>query len=187
MSCAPTLNYRYINSPNIKETNSKVIPIWIDTRFSKEDGKNIKEGLSQWELALNGYIKFNIVSTKFNMEDAPLKLANNGKAWIFIKIDSSNPILKTSKVFTNLTLSFTDDLGGHYVYMIRDRFDDNWTKGLVMHEVGHLLGAADDHGNDLMNATYHLEDTECIDKTTLTQVANYQHLPIQNLNYCIYN
>jgi putative peptidase family protein len=55
--------------------------------------------------------------------------------------------------------------------------------GIVMHELGHVLGLGHSEGG-LMAARYHPTNQQCIDKATITAVAAKRRLPVDQLNWC---
>lgn len=81
------------------------------------------------------------------------------------------------------TLAFINPKG--YLYLIRDRISNEQVARVVMHEIGHLLGAA--HTRDgLMEANFNPNCPQCIDWITLHEVALKKHLDMSHMNYCIY-
>ena len=64
-----------------------------------------------------------------------------------------------------------------------DRVGTRDLGGVVMHELGHVLGLA--HGErGLMAAHYHPTDQRCVDKATITAVAAQRRLAVNQLNWC---
>lgn len=181
----PVVHYHYVEAPGAT-VSLKTIPIWIDTQFSTLDKENIVKGIEQWNKAMNGYIKLQVVSTEFDMEPTIInQVMLRGDGWLILKIASSNSIVHDDG--SNLTLAFVNEIGagGNRVYFVRDRLPDWWIEGVTMHEIGHLLGSSH-HQHYLMRAVYHPDETHCIDQITLENVAKYQHLPMAHLRYCVY-
>jgi hypothetical protein len=186
LSCIPlhTSTFSYVHTPHPREEIAhKVIHIWIDKNFGNADLVSIQYALDQWQFALNGYIVFQVDETPFDMEMDVLKRVSAGDGWIFMKIDRYSRLFQ-DKPGTE-ALAFADQVGGHYLYLIRDRIPNEWVAGVVMHEMGHLLGAAHCDGS-LMEPQFHAWNSGCVDLATLKLVAAYQHLPLDNLNYCQY-
>jgi hypothetical protein len=52
-----------------------------------------------------------------------------------------------------------------------------------MHEFGHVLGAGHDQVG-LMAPVYSAAASRCIDRDAVSMVANAQHLPMRQLNWC---
>jgi len=72
---------------------------------------------------------------------------------------------------------------GKTVWFRKGKYPDNAVKGVLMHELGHILGASHIPGT-LMNSRYDKYDNECPDVTTVAQVAAYNHLNIETLAWC---
>ena len=64
-----------------------------------------------------------------------------------------------------------------------DRIGTRDLGGVVMHELGHVLGVG--HGEKgLMAAHYHPTDQQCVDKATIAAVAAQRRLAVDQLNWC---
>ena len=82
-------------------------------------------------------------------------------------------------------MAFTDAVGGYKIYLVRDRDGNDDIKYLMLHEIGHLLGASHTE-TGLMSPMMDKQQFACIDYSTIVQVSLYQHLPVDDLNYCQY-
>lgn len=160
----------------------KVIPIWIDDKFGMADKNSIMDAVMQWNHALNGHIILEVVDTSYDMSISILGQVKESGGWIILRVSNDNPMV--IKLDKPKTLAWTDRVGGNYVFVIRDRMDNKWVSGVILHEMGHLLGAI--HGSNLMKAQYRWQDCRCIDLESLTLVARAQGLDIKKLNYCQY-
>lgn len=185
VSCGSLLPFHYVNSGEGPATPSKVIPVWIDEDFGNADQIAINDAIDQWNYALNGYIKLIVVSTHFNMENDVLQQVNRGDGWLILRITARSYYVVDDTAHGHMTLAFANKIGGNQIYVVRDRIPNEWMTGLLLHEIGHLLGAQHDE-KDLMKPVYDLEDGRCIDADTLRQVAAYQHLRLDKLSYCVY-
>jgi hypothetical protein len=193
-SCAGTgqEGFAYVNAPpsSVQVAPKRIIPIWIDKNFGEADQISIQSALDQWSYALNGYIVFKVESRQFDMADSVLREVAMGRAWVFLKVDSNNSFIKNQDTIyhneKHLILACTDQIGGGTLYLVRDRLDNAWVSGVMMHEIGHLLGA-NHHDKTLMSSAFNVENAHCIDLETLQQVAKYQGLDYRKMNYCVYN
>lgn len=160
---------------------TKTIDVYVDADFGEADKVAIQEGIEQWNYALNKQIDIRVISWEFKMEPSLLK---NKDAWFILKVHSSTK-LKPAETRGIPTLAFADAIGGHYIYMLRDRIQNEDVKGISMHEMGHLLGSA--HvGTHLMHNTYVKGKYLCVDYASVESVAKAQHLEVDGLNYCIF-
>lgn len=188
-SCLPahTYAFAYVNSAHHQEEKGRTQKIYLDKEFGNADVVAIQDALTQWQYALNGYITFETLTVDLvhgSMD--PLRQSEAGQAWLIMKIDSQNPLVVFHDKPQQPALAFCEAIGGHHMYLVRNRLDNDSVKGVVMHEIGHLLGAEHRREDGLMDPIHHDYDSQCIDRGTLEQVAAYQHLPFVNMNYCIY-
>lgn len=184
-----TYHFAYVNSAHHRdESPVRVQKIYIDKEFGYADAVSIQDALDRWRYALNGYVEFKTetVDVVHGSLD-PFKEARDGKAWLFLKIDSHNALVDFHDRPEHLALAFVERIGGNVMYIVRDRISNDSVRGVTMHEIGHLLGAEHKWDDEnLMHPSYNDSDTQCIDKETLEQVAVYQHIPVGNMNYCVY-
>ena len=183
--------FTYVKSSHQREDPPTIVQkIWIDNAFGESDMVEIQAAMDRWTYALNGYMTFEMEEFDvINGSLQPYRECFNGKAWCFMKINhTSSMLIGQDHSETGIhVLAFTDRVGGHLLYVVRDRIMNEQMKGLMMHEVGHLLGANHiDEDSDLMAPIFTNENTQCVDKHTLEQVAQFEHFPVNNMNYCIY-
>ena len=189
-SCGPVVKpFHYINQGGYTPIPLKTINVWIDKDFGEGDKIAIDNAIAQWNYALNGYLKINVVSTSFDMEPEIIRTVLNGGGWLLLKIQEPNPMIDDGPTENGKpkywTLAWANAVGGNRVYFIRNRLKNEWMTGVALHELGHLLGAEHDQVY-LMQPHYNWEDYRCVDYEALKRVAEYQHLPLNRLNYCEY-
>lgn len=80
------------------------------------------------------------------------------------------------------TSAYVDVVGGRVVHMIRGRYEHDPT-GLLLHELGHLLGCQHAAGT-LMNPTISYFGPRCPDMTTVMQVAAWHRIDAELLSFC---
>lgn len=180
--------FNYINSGGYSPVPLKVIHIYMDKDFGEADKVAIDDAITQWNYALNGYIKLQVVTYRFDMEVDSIKKCILGNCWLIMKTDSNNPMvsfLDSIKGGKSNTLAWVNEIGGNRMWMIRDRIYNRWVTGIALHEMGHLLGARHDNVY-LMQPMFNWERARCVDYDALRLVASYQHLPMEKLNYCVY-
>lgn len=182
--------FYYVGNPG--ETNViplKVYKIWIDKEFGAADQLAIDDAIKQWNFALNGYVKLEVMSTQFDMEPEILARVMRGEGWVILKVNSTNSMVegvdRKKDGTKSYTLGWANQIGGNRMYLIRDRLRNDWVMGVTLHEIGHLLGAEHDDIY-LMAPHFHWEDARCVDYEAIKLVAAYQHIPLSRLNYCVY-
>lgn len=188
---AQPIPFHYVQVGGYALVPIRDIPIYIDVGFGESDKVLIDDAIMQWNYALNGYIKLHVVDTHFDMDPGILERCRQGNCWVILKIDSRNlSVHDIDSVIKRGTpeyhaLAWVNDIGGYALNIIRDRMDPYQITGVVMHEMGHLLGAV--HlGNRLMQPHFIWNVYRCVDIGSLHQVAKHEHLPFGRLNYCIY-
>jgi hypothetical protein len=176
--------YTYTHKSTNEGVPTRFVPIWIDKDFGAADLVAIDDAVNAWNYSLNGYVKLKIVDTQFDMEIDKIVTQVKSNGWLIMKIDGSNAMVPAQKEPGMRTVGFCERVGGNHLYLVRDRLMNEDVFGVTMHEMGHLLGSG--HvGDHLMYPTYSRARFQCVDEKTLEQVANYNHIPLDRLNYCV--
>lgn len=181
LSCAHYGNksYHYIRLTPPAAVAKAEVPIWIDKNFSAADLESLDGAIAEWNFVLNGHVKLVVVSRIFDMEPSEILKAKDLDGWLVMKIDSRNEVVREKN-----WLAYCDRVGGHYMYMVRDRLRDGDVKQVGMHELGHLLGS--EHvGEHLMYKYYVWGRYSCIDRETAEEVAMHWNLTPDRLNFCV--
>ena len=159
------------------------MPILVDLAFDNQDVIIINAAIAQWNYALNGWLHLHIVGYVF-VDDAELTKYHSG--WLFVKALSTDKLTimhdKEQKPGYH-ALGFVNDIGGNQLFIIRERLDNEQVLGILLHEIGHLLGAQHDEAG-LMVQYYNEIDYQCIDENTIKEIAVHEKLPVATLNYC---
>lgn len=187
VSCVGSFNrlgsYQYTHR-DVYTGIGRTIPIWVDVRFGEADQISIDDAVNQWNYALNGYIKLDIVDSSFDMESSKIDEQRRLNGWLIMKIDSKSKFVPESAKPGTVVLGFVNEIGGNYLYLVRDRIGNNDVFGIMLHELAHLLSAK--HNDDgLMYPIYTRAGFQCIDYNALNEVAEAEKLPMERLNYCI--
>lgn len=170
---------------------ARIIQVYIDKQFGEADKIEMQKAIDQWNFALNNNIKIEISPIPFDMEPQLIEQIRREKGWIFMKIDKNNPMIPPDTVAgpdtpRYFTMAFCDFVGGSKTWFIRDKIDDtDKIYGITLHEIGHLLGARHT-GKLLMSPHFDAEAYKCVDKGTVNQVSDFIGIPIEELNYCLY-
>lgn len=154
------------------------IPIWISYEFGSADVIAISSAIDHWNRSLNGSIRLEVVDIVFNEEGEKVVEQIRERGWIIRKIGTEG--LPNVGVGYNC-VGFADKIGGSHIYIVRERLDNDEVFGVVMHEIGHLLGAG--HvGHGLMQAHFRKVDSQCIDYDSAMAVKQY--LKLGKINWC---
>jgi hypothetical protein len=191
VSCAPLWQeaqlgrYVYTQNPNDPAIKPlRVIPIWIDGSFGQADRIEIDNAINAWNYAMNGYVVLQPVDWEFNKEIPKVVASVRDNGWLFMKIDSASKMVPEASAEGYKTTGFTESVSGNHLYIIRDRLQNEDVFGVVLHEIGHLMGS--NHvGDRLMSPHYSRVRFQCIDLATVTAVAEAWKIPVSHLNYCV--
>lgn len=191
LGCVHVGMANYTHKP-LASNSPTIFPVYVDKNFGSADQLAIQQALEQWNYVFNGHAKLVIVSNHFDMEISLIQQCQQQHGFLIMKLDVNNPITQHADYIAQTehngnpnghSLGFTPAIGDHTIYLVRDRLGSEDVYYIIMHEMGHALGARHtDHG--LMYAQYSQEEFQCADYSAVIQVANYQHWPIQDLNYC---
>lgn len=102
-------------------------------------------------------------------------------AWIIARVDSRHPAARDRSALA-MTVG---NRGSGFVYVIADRFSMRDLTAMMLHEVGHVLGAGHDPHGYLMAPVYDRDNGHCIDRAAVAMVASAQRLPFNQLNWCV--
>lgn len=194
IGCGSLPNYQglYVYQNNERHSNFPIkhLNLVVDQDFSAGDKKSIGEAVGQWNYALNGKIKLEVQRLDFDFEVNQLLAAARDKSIIVIKVSKEDDVVKGCDKFTTVPgktfcLGFVEEIGGKYLYVVRDRIQDEDVLKVVLHELGHILGS-DHTGSGLMNKSYSRIEYQCIDLETIKNVAKYNQLNVEDLNYCYF-
>lgn len=79
-------------------------------------------------------------------------------------------------------MAWTETIGGRRIWLTIGRYEYA-TLGIVLHEMGHALGAQHVDGT-LMNPVYSKLEMQCPDRDTVEQVAAWNHVNLDMLSWC---
>lgn len=160
LGCIQPSEIRYYGDP-VVVSHVEVYSVYVDKNFDKESRVGILEGIVQWNTALNGNMRIEVVDWEFDMEIWKIEGMGN-RDWIVMKIDSGNAMVAEGD------LGMVDSIGGNRLWIVGDRVSVGKVRGVLMHELGHLLGVR--HGKGLMGRVYVEADYRCVDRWTAMEV-----------------
>jgi Matrixin len=175
---APPIQYTDHAQP---ASNGRTIALYVDHDFPDRWRDSIVRAMRQWNFALNGFVQFQakLLPDRTTWDDVA---RIRRSAWAVVLVDSRHPMAQQGEGREALAVTVGNQNGG-VVYVIGDRIGGRDLTGVVMHEFGHVLGAGHDHSG-LMAPVYSVAGARCIDHDAVAMVAQVQHLPLQQLNWC---
>ena len=183
--------YTNIIQDNVK--TKRYIPVYVDKTFSESDKLAIDQSIKEWNYVLNGQIVIEVVSYNFDMEPELILKARNANGFLILNVDSSNSAIPDEQTSGTLTaankgkvLAWCDRIGGNVMKVVRDRITTDDIKYIMLHEIGHLLGAQHvDDNQSLMYPYYSKIGYLCVDGGTARVIADRYNLNFAIMNYCI--
>lgn len=160
----------------------RAIALYVDSDFLEAQRRAIVSAMRQWNYALNGYVRFRAHLLPPDVNAADVARLRSGGGWIVARVDSSHPVARHGEGLHALAVTVGNGHDG-FVYVIADRLGGRDVAGVVMHELGHVLGAGHDHAG-LMAPVYSPAAARCIDRDAMAMVASAQRLPLPRLNWC---
>ncbi len=152
----------------------EIVTLQIDNSFAAVDGANVLRAVEEWNQALNGWIRFEVLPPK----------GWQPRSWVIRAERGGQPETQDG---AGQPLSFTQagfaSIGGRMVIYV-DRIGTRDLRGVVLHELGHVLGLDHDTRSNLMSMRYSPTTEQCIDEETISRVAALRHLPVASLNWC---
>jgi hypothetical protein len=160
-------------------TETEIVPIRIAGPFSPEDRIMILRAVNEWNVALNAFVRFDILP-----DGAPVVAGKSQAApWMIVAVQGTRT-RATSGAATALAHAYGDPEGGGLMTIYIDRLGKRDLGGVVMHELGHVLGLGHDYAGGLMAARYHPSSQQCVDKAAARAVAARRGLSVDRLNWC---
>jgi hypothetical protein len=153
---------------------SEVFSLILADTFSLHQRAKILRAINEWNVALNGLIRFEIVPER----GTPSPGAR--EHWV---ITSKQGLHGTGSSTALAATYFATGVGGMVAIYV-DRIGRRDLGGVVMHELGHVLGLGHSTKGGLMAAQYHPTSQRCVDRATVAAVATRRGLPLAQMNWC---
>jgi hypothetical protein len=177
-----TSAYRYTDKPApAAAAGSRTLTVYVDRDFDPAERERIGLALQQWNHVLNGLVRLRPTLLPPDPSSQTLAQIRRSGAWIVAKVDSRH---LAARERTALAMT-VGGRGGGFVYVIADRFTTRDLTAVLLHEVGHVLGAGHDPHGHLMAPVYDRSNGHCIERGAAAMVAAAQHLPLSQLNWCV--
>ncbi len=164
---------RYTHHPGSAGT-PRIIAMAVEGQFTAAEQASVLRAIEEWNHALNGFIRLDVVAPGSVRGIWSIRAEKGGTP------QAPNPV--AGQPLSSTTASFWSSGGETLVYV--DRIGTRDLRGIVLHELGHVLGLDHDPQGNLMSARYQPSTEQCIDKPTALMIAARHNLPAAALNWC---
>lgn len=161
IACVPTWR-----NP-VHTTGDQPGTIYVCVELPEDQRAAAREAVKQWDTSLRNWKRFNYVDGRHSYCSISVH-------------ETINP-----KTDEPTALAWTTRIGGTTIYMLQGSYEHD-TRGILLHELGHALGAQHVEGT-LMNKNWYSHLFECPDVTTVAQIAAWNKVDLDTLSWCQYN
>jgi len=165
---------RYYTGHDGAAVQPQIFSLIMADTFSVHERAKILRAVNEWNVVLNGFIRFEIVAEGEALNSAAREY------WV---VTSKQGLHGTGSSTALAATYFAPGVGGVMAIYV-DRIGRRDLGGVVMHELGHVLGLGHSSKGGLMAAQYHPTSQRCVDKVTVEAVAAKRDLPPAQLNWC---
>lgn len=189
-SCAPGLyEYHNVSQAEFHEAY-RVIPLYVDGRFTKEQRIDLSDAVNEANYMLNGNLRIEVKKWSLDIESEEGKkisetISKTHEGILVLSLSEDDPKIE-ELVKDNGMLAFVNALGerANILVVVNDRIGNRDLKTIFLHELGHALGAQHTSATSLMYNYYGSRQTKCFDRITVAQIADYNNLDLNTMNYC---
>ena len=160
LSCTQTVSWHTNDLIDMRST-AKLNVVCLDV--NEKSKPEIIRAIDVWNDALQNWVKF-LPTEEFSGSACDI---------LITEVESSNE---------PLALAWASKVGGDVIYLVRGKYEFD-AFGIVLHEIGHALGAQHVNGT-LMNKVYDKKMYECPDAITIAQVAAWNKVSLDILKWC---
>lgn len=172
----------YTTHPSTAQIPLRVVPLALDIRFPLDQRQELHKAIDEWNVALNSEMRLDIYTDAFDMADDEIKFIYDHQGAMLLSVPKSASPVKHLRDDLRAA-AYGIGIDCNTIYFIQEKITAARMHNVALHELGHLLGAEHTHSGLML-----LQDDpvqhQCIDFSAIEQVATYNHLNLQALNWC---
>jgi hypothetical protein len=185
LACGSVTGSYTATPPSVEPSNTQVIPAYVDVGFSSAEKVAILASVAEWNWVLNGYARLDVRTLEFDMDIGTLReIVLTGQGLIFVQRFDADDI--TQEVGESV-LGWSPGAPSNEVSIVSDRIGTRNLKTIVMHEIGHALGAQHLYIRNTLMFPQYQGNAPCIDKITVQYLATVRDWDWTKMNYCAFS
>ncbi len=188
IACAgiPTHDPVYTKNPAPAGIVPEKVPVWIDKRFSAVHRTAIHEAFRQWDIALNGYESFDIVSDAFDMEPSVIESIDfTGQGLLVLRRSKADPLLEDLPDGVLGWVSTDLQTEAHVLNLVEDAIGNRDLTSITEHEIGHTLRLPHLPAKGTLMFPSYRFGSPCVDQFTVRVLATVRGWRYQSMNWCL--
>lgn len=159
-----------------------LIPVYVDSNFTTEDDVSIFLAIDAWNTALQGHVYLDIITMGSTFSDDVNDDVERNHGLEIIRATEDFPVDPRPR---GAAWGWADYIGGTRIWLVRKDIPNRQLTRIVMHEIGHTLGAMHTDTPGLMYRFCNVrEQWSCVDLATASQVTSYFGLPLTTVKHC---
>jgi hypothetical protein len=152
---------------------TEIVSIRLQSDFTSYERAKILRAINEWNQVLNGHVRFDI---------SPPSQQRPANLWMIAKAEGSRAA--SSRGEEALAVTQPTGSNGGLMIVFADRVGTRDLGGIVLHELGHVLGLGHDPRGKLMSTHYNGDNQRCVDKAAVQALAAARNWPLSDLNWC---
>lgn len=155
--------------------------VLVDDAFEAPDQRAALEGVAAWNRALAGTLRLDPHVASLSLSEHAILILRAPEGADYIP----TPVTPTGYDGPPARALAFAKPAERRLWLVRERMAPSDVTPIVMHELGHILGAPDRYeGAGLMFWRFDPAGYACVDKETAASVASAQLLPLEAMAYC---
>ncbi len=165
----------------------EVVPVYVDKKFSDKHREAIHESFAQWNIALNGYESFTIVSDTFDMEPSTIQdVIASGQGILVLRRMTTDPLLEELPEGVLGWVMMTPGEEAHVLNLVEDAVGNRDLTAIASHEIGHTLRLPHLPVKGTLIYPSYRYGSPCVDLFTVQTLATVRGWDWKAMNYCGY-